>query len=287
MRILITGVTGLLGRALSQALVRRGATVLGTARRNLDPERAIYRWDALRDPFPVRWLEGVDAVVHLAGESIAGLWTPARRRRIRDSRVEGSRRLVHALRSAGFSGTVVAASAVGYYGHRGEEVLTEESPPGKGFLAEVVQQWERVWAEAPGRVVVLRLGVVMALEGGAFPGLFRVARWGMGVGWRGHWLAWVSVEDAVRAVIHVLENPRLSGVVNVTAPEGVLWCTFWRTLAGGRPSWCLPRPPWLPGQVGDLTASQRVIPRRLQEAGFSWEFPSFPRWWSAVGKRNG
>jgi len=285
MKVLITGVTGLVGRQLAGMLRREGHTVVGTSRTRHAPELGIFRWDALREPFPREALAGVEGVVHLVGEPIAGFWTPGKKRRIRDSRVGGTRHLVAALKGTGFSGVLVGASAVGFYGHRGEEVLTEKSPPGGGFLAGVVREWEEAYREAPGRVVWLRLGVVISPEGGALPRLLGLVRWGGGMAWRGHWLSWIALEDAARAfrfaLLHELEGPVLA-----VAPQPVLWCEVLKILGrtAHRPTLCLPRPPWLPEFLREFLASQRCVPHRLKESGFVWLYPELEQAISESGK---
>lgn len=281
-RVLITGITGLIGRAVSQALRHQGIKVLGTARHPQPKGTGIFQWNALTDPFDPRWLEGVDGVIHLAGVPIVGLWTPSRKRQIRESRVEGTRKIVHAIQEAGTPQVLIGASAVGFYGHRGEEDLDESSPPGTGFLADVVKAWEEATLQAPTRTVVMRLGIVFSTEGGAFRRFVKLGRWGMGVGWRNHWMSWIVQEDVIRAMVYAFNIPSLEGPVNVTAPTPLLWCEFWRKVASGRPTWCLPRPIWLPEQIRELTSSQRVFPRKLLAEGFSWKFSTFEAWWNAI-----
>ncbi len=278
MTVLITGITGWIGRHLARSLRREGHRVVGTSRSHHAPEQGIFRWDALKDPFPREALAGVDGVIHLAGVPIAGFWTPARKRQIRDSRVLGTRRLVAALREVGFSGVLVGASATGFYGHRGAQILTEESPPGTGFLAAVVQGWEAAYREAPGRTVWIRLGVVIGPGGGALPRLVRLIRWGGGIAWRGHWMSWIALEDAVRVFRFALTSD-LEGPVLAVAPHPVLWCDALRILSKRlhRPTLCLPRPPWLPEFLREFLASQRCVPHRLKAVGFSCRFPELAR----------
>lgn len=284
MKVLITGISGLLGCHLARAFREAGHEVVGTSRTRHAPDAGIFRWDALREEFPMEALQGVEGVIHLAGEPITGLWTPGKKRRIRDSRVLGTRRLVEALERTGFSGVLVGASATGFYGHRGDEILTEESPPGKGFLSEVVQAWEGEYRKAPGRVVWVRLGVVITPEGGALPRLLRLVRWGGGMAFRGHWLSWIALPDAVEVFRFALVSPDLSGLVLGVAPQPVGWCAFLKRLgrAVHRPTFCLPRPPWVPEFLREMLASQRCVPKRLQTKGFRWKAENLTDYLEAI-----
>ncbi len=272
MRVLISGSTGLIGSALARSLEADGHAVIRLARTG----RGANLFDATDPP-------ACDAVVHLAGEPVAGRWTAARKAAIRDSRVGGTRSLCGVLLRSDLRPHVLAsASAVGFYGDRGDAILTEASPAGHGFLAEVAGEWEaavRPAVEAGIRAVQLRFGVVLSKAGGALAAMLTPFRMGMGgrVGSGRQYVSWISLDDAVRAVRFVLDTGSLSGPVNVTAPNPVTNADFARALARrlGRPS-VVPVPAFavraLLGEAADelLLASARVMPARLLEAGFSF-----------------
>jgi len=246
------------------------------------------QWDPARGLLDPRALEGVDAVVHLAGESIAALrWTPAVKERIRRSRVDGTRLLAETLgRLTRRPRVLVAASGVGYYGDRGEAPLTEESPPGSGFLAEVCREWERAAdpARAAGiRVVHPRLGVVLAGQGGALPRVVFPFRLGVGgvIGSGRQYWSWIALPDLVRVVELALAVETLAGPVNAVAPTPVTNRELTRVLGRvlGRPT-LVPLPALavrlLLGEMGQalLLDGARVLPRRLERAGFRFRHPN-------------
>ena len=286
MVILVTGGSGLIGRRLIPDLETRGHRVFRLVRsRDLAGGKAVF-WSAAEGR--VHWDEPdeIDAVVHLAGEPILGRWTRAKKARIRDSRVEPTRGLCAFL--AGMKappGVLVAASATGFYGNRGEEPLGEESPPGDGYLPEVCRQWEAATAPARDvgiRVVNLRIGLVLTTEGGALAAMrtpFRLALGGK-VGDGRQYMSWITRDDLVAVIRFALESDALAGPVNAVAPQPVTNAEFTRML--GR---ALHRPTPFPipafivrllfGQMGSdlLLASSRVRPERLQQAGFQYEHP--------------
>lgn len=283
MRIAVSGATGLIGSSLRAAL--GGAhTLVPLVRR---PEAGGIPWDpsiGVKDP---ESLEGIDAVVHLAGESIAaGRWTAARKARIRDSRVVGTRRLCAALASLAKPPEVlVCASAIGFYGDRGEEVLHEQSPPGKGFLPEVCREWEEAASAARDRgirVVSLRTGIVLSPHGGALAKMLTPFRMGAGgkVGDGRQYMSWVSIDDMAGIIGHALSREALSGPVNAVAPGAVTNATFTAVLARvlSRPA-IFPMPAFAArlvfGEMADalLLASTRVVPRRLEETGYGFRHP--------------
>ena len=231
MRVLIAGATGFVGRALVHALMERGDRRVALTR---DPERArmalpglvhAHAWDPLAGPPPADAFEGVDAVVNLMGESVVGRWTQRKRGAILESREAATRNLVLGMRDAAGAAprTLVSASAVGYYGHRGEEELTEDAPPGEGFLSGVCVQWEAAASEMSSsgtRVVLLRTGLVAGRGGGFLAPLSRLTRFGLGgpAGSGRQWWPWVHLDDVVGLILHALDNEAVQGPLNVCAP---------------------------------------------------------------------
>ena len=287
LRVAVTGATGLVGSALVSALRAAGHRVDRVSRRPPRPGTTDIQWDPAGGRLDPRALEGVDAVVHLAGESIAaGRWTAAAKARIRDSRVGGTRLVAETLaRLDRRPRVLVSASAVGYYGDRGDEPLTEDSPPGSGFLADVARAWETAAdpARAAGiRVVHPRLGLVLAGQGGALPRMALPFRLGLGgvIGSGRQYWSWIALADVVRVIELALALDGLAGAVNAAAPAPATNRDF--TLVLGR---VLGRPTLLPlpapavrllmGEMGQalLLASARVVPRRLERAGFRFRHP--------------
>jgi uncharacterized protein (TIGR01777 family) len=279
--IAITGATGLLGRALSDSFRSRGHTVTPIGRPRSGGANGIT-WDPDRGTIEATRLDGMDAVVHLAGESIAsGRWNAAKKRRILESRVKGTTLLARTL--AGLTrrpGVLVSASAVGYYGDRGAEMLDESATPGDDFLAEVCQQWEsstQAASDSGIRTARTRFGMGLSPDGGALAEILTPFRLGVGgvIGSGRQYMSWVSLDDVVGAIDHVIATPELSGPVNVTAPGAVTNREFTKTL--GR---VLSRPTILPlpgfaarlilGEMADLLllSSARVVPARLQATGY-------------------
>ena len=285
MNAMITGGTGLLGRALLERLP--DAVVLSRdvqrASHALGPLGRPARWDPSAGPPGADTLRDVEVVFNLAGEPVAeGRWTSDKKRRIRDSRVLGTRNLVAGLRALETPPSVlISASAVGYYGDRADEVLDEASGAGSGFLAEVCAEWEQeaLAAEALGvRVVCARLGVVLAPGGGALARMLPVFRMGAGgrLGGGRQWMPWVHLADAADLLVHAARSPDLSGPINVVSPQPVTNTAF--TAALGR---ALRRPAFVPvpkaalrlafGEMSEvLLASQRALPRRAEDAGYAF-----------------
>jgi len=292
MKILVTGSTGLVGTALGTDLQRAGHTVCRLVRPGT-------RVEALRgaEGFEVKWdpetgelggaAVGADAVVNLGGASIAqGRWTAKRKRLLRTSRVESTRSLVNALaRMAARPRVLVSASAIGYYGNRGEEMLNESSAPGNDFLSGIAKEWEAE-AEKAGalgiRVVRARFGVILAKEGGALPKMALPFRFGVGgrIGTGQQWMSWITLRDVVAIVRLALEGGTVQGPRNVVSPQPVENAEFTKALASalGRPT-LFPAPAFaLRLALGDmadalLLSSQRVMPAQLEKLGYKFLHP--------------
>lgn len=290
MRVLLTGSHGLIGDALAGRLAADGHDVVRLVRTAAHGGADAAAWDPRRgtvDTDGVVALGPYDAVVHLAGAGIGDRrWTDARRREILESRV-GPTRLVAGLVASldPVPAVLVSASAVGYYGDRGDEELTEESGPGKGFLADVCRAWEGATAPAADvtRVAHVRTGIVLSARGGALAkqlGLFRLGLGGR-LGHGGQYVSWITLDDEVAAIVRVIEDDRLAGPVNLTAPAPVTNAEFTRALARAvhRPAiLAVPRPA-LAAALGSemarelLLSSQRVLPARLAAAGHAFAHP--------------
>ena len=286
MKLLISGSTGLIGEALTRAVQDQGHEVTRLSRGNAVTAPRVL-WDPVTGQIPLRLLEGFDAVIHLAGESIAaGRWTAARKKRIRDSRVYGTSNLVKALTTLERPPRIfLSASAIGFYGDRGNDVLSEDSVAGEGFLPSVCREWEAAadpLRSAGLRVAHARFGIVLSRRGGALPKMLLPFRLGLGgaMGNGRQWWSWVALPDAVEALLHILHNDSLSGPVNVTAPGAVTNRAFTDTLGRvlRRPT-VMPLPGFvarlLMGEMasGLLLASARVEPRRLAQSEFQFRFP--------------
>jgi uncharacterized protein (TIGR01777 family) len=276
-RVAVTGARGFLGAALVADLMRDGWRVHPLVRRPTATPDEI-RWDPVRGTIEAEKLEGCQAVVHLAGESLAGVWTAGRKRRIMQSRAEGTRLLARSLADLRRKPRVlVSASAVGYYGDAGDTVLTEGSPPGSDFLARVCRAWEEATlpaTEAGIRVVNTRFGLILHGSGGVLGMTLLPFRLGLGakLGDGIQWLSWVSLADVVRILRLVLDDDSVVGAVNATAPNPVRNADYTRAVARAV-GWAL-RP--VTGGMADavLLASQRAIPAALTERGFRFEHPS-------------
>lgn len=287
MRVVITGSHGLIGSALADALDSAGHHPLRLVRsqpRGLDE----IPWDPERGEIDSAALEGIDAAVNLAGETIGRPWWTARHKaRVKDSRVRGTRLLAEALAGLDKKPSVlVSGSAVGFYGDRGDELLTEESGPGSGFLSSVVQAWEESAEPALGagiRVAHVRTGIVLSARGGALGPLLIPIRFGVGgaLGSGGQYWPWITLDDHVAAIVHVLTAKDLIGPVNLVGPDPAPCGEIVRMLGKvlRRPT-LLPVPAFAlkivvgPDMANDLIlASQRVVPRRLEESGFKFRFP--------------
>jgi uncharacterized protein (TIGR01777 family) len=287
LRILITGSSGLVGTATSRRLEREGHEVLRLVRPDTRPTSGIaagkiIRWDPARDEFDGAHADGADALIHLAGASIAdGRWNESRKKLLRTSRVDATRHLIAALsRLKQSPRVIVSASAIGYYGDRKDESLTETSAPGDSFLSQVCIQWESEvsrGAEFGARVAMLRFGVILAADGGALPHLALPFKFGAGgkLGSGQQWMSWLTLDEVVNIIFFALMNPALAGPANSVSPNPVRNVDFTRVLAR-----TLHRPAIFPapafalrlavGEMADalLLSSQRVIPAKLSECGY-------------------
>jgi len=295
LRVTVTGATGLIGSALLAALRERDAHVTVLSR---DPERALatlgaggrapaeaVRWEPIEERAPAHALAGRDAVIHLVGENVAQRWTARAKRAIHDSRVIGTRHLVAGLREAETRpGTLISASAVGYYGAHGEEPLDEEAPPGEDFLAQVCAAWEaeaQRAAQFGARVVQVRTGVVLDRRGGALQKMLVPFRLGLGGPMAGgrQYMSWVHTGDLVEIILQASADARWSGPVNATAPEPAPNRDFARALGA-----VLRRPALLPvpgaalrlryGEMARIvTEGARVVPAKALVLGYSFRHP--------------
>ena len=288
MKVMLTGASGFIGRRLIQRLVADGHTLhlLGRNRpAGLPPEAAFSEWDANSGEIPEEAFRRLDAVIHLAGEPVGQRWNREIKSRIRNSRVIGTHSLVQDLaKRSERPHTFISASAIGFYGDRGSEVLDEQSPPGVGFLSDVCGEWERE-ARAAGslglRVVVLRIGIVLGKEGGALKQMLLPFRLGLGgpMASGEQWMSWIHADDLVNAIVFSLANPQVFGPVNAVAPFPVQNVEFAKALGNAlnRPA-VLPTPVFalrlILGEAADVVlASQRVVPTMLQKSGFTWAHP--------------
>lgn len=282
-RILVSGASGPIGAALLPSLRASGWSVVRLVRGPAAGDEQIS-WDPAA-PIQPAAVSGFHAAIHLAGESIVGRWTAAKKTRIRESRVLGTSHLAQALAGAEEKPRVfICASAVGYYGNRGDELLREESSPGVGFLAQVCQEWENATrsASATGiRTAQIRIGVVISPSGGALGKMLTPFKMGLGgtMGNGRQWMSWIDVQDLVGAIHHILKNDGLQGPVNLVAPKPVTNREFTKTLAR-----VLSRPAMFPmpafavrlafGEMGEdvLLGSQRVEPAKLVTTGYAFRF---------------
>jgi uncharacterized protein (TIGR01777 family) len=276
----LTGATGFIGRRIIDLALQRGHEVVAFTR---DPRRNLpgceMRIFSLEAPLDLR---GCEAVIHLAGESVFGLWTTAKKRRIRESRVHGTRRVVEAIAALNEPPEVlVCGSAIGFYGDAGDAELTETSPSGATFLAETCRAWEGVALKATRcRVVLLRTGIVLGKTGGALRAMTPVFRVGLGgrIGGGQQWMSWIHLDDEARLAMFAIENLDVRGPLNATAPWPVRNADFTRTLARTlrRSAFCRV-PAFAVRLLGDfsheLLDSKRVVPAAATDHGFGFQFP--------------
>ena len=286
MRVAVSGSTGLVGSDVVKRLTEQGDEVVRMVRREASGDGEL-RWDPEGAKTDVAALDGLDGVVHLAGENIAaGRWSEELKQRIRDSRVPATRKLCEDL--AGLQNkpaVLVCASAIGYYGDAGDAILDESSPAGEGFLPEVCQEWEAATqpaAEAGIRVVNLRIGVILSPDGGALKQMLTPFKLGVGgkVGSGQQYWSWVALDDVVGAIVFALKNEQLTGPTNATSPNPATNLEFTKTLGNvlGRPT-IFPMPAFAAqlalGELAEdlLLASARVIPKKLAAAGYEFQYP--------------
>lgn len=305
MKIVLSGGTGFIGKALLNPLIKAGHRLVLLTRDVHRIKRAataaceIVEWDGHNSGPWVQMIDGADAVINLAGAPIAERrWTVAQKERIVASRVGTTRLFVEAIEQAKQRPSVwINASAVGYYGHVPEGVITEHHPQGAGFLAKTCGYWEgaALAAEKLGvRVICLRTGVVLEKDGGALPRMLLPFRMFLGgpLGSGRQWFPWIHREDVVEIILFALTHPLLSGAINVTAPNSVTMKEFCRTLGKvmQRPSW-LPVPSFVLqlifGEMSEvLLDGQRAVPKKLLEAGYAFHHPKLDECLSAVLKTN-
>jgi uncharacterized protein (TIGR01777 family) len=294
-RILLSGASGLLGSALLLSLKSRGFQVVQLVRGDSVGDDQIS-WDPLQ-PVSPETVSGFDTIIHLSGETVVGRWTDVKKTKIRESRVVSTRNLAQALaKKAEKPRVLITASAIGYYGDRGDEVLRESSSSGSGFLAGVCREWEEAAqpaADAGIRSTQLRTGVVLTASGGALKKMLAPFRMGVGgnVGDGRQWMSWIHIQDWVGAVHHILKTDLLQGPVNLVAPKPVTNAEFTKTLGSvlSRPT-IFPVPAFAAklafGQMGEevLLASQRVEPNKLVTSGYPFQYSDLRKALEAILK---
>jgi uncharacterized protein len=285
MKVLVSGSSGLIGSAAVTHLTAAGHYVIRLVRANPNRERGDVLWDPVAGRIERSKLDGIEAAVHLAGEPILGVWTQALKSRVHLSRVQTTEFLAETLAGLNVKPRVLlSASAVGYYGHRGEQWLDESSAPGEGFLPQLCQEWEtatHIAQNAGIRLVNMRIGIVLSAKGGALAKMLPPFRAGLGgrMGSGRQFMSWITLDDLTNAILFAMENERLSGPVNMVSPSPVTNIEFTRAIAHAlnRPAF-LPVPAFalrlLPGRMAQETmlCSARVEPAKLKRSGFKFEF---------------
>jgi uncharacterized protein (TIGR01777 family) len=297
MRILVSGSTGFLGTALIETLEKEGHTIARLVRPETGRGKAggapgqTVQWDPVAGEFDATAAEGADALVHLAGASIAGgRWNVSRKKLLRTSRIDATRHLMGALSKLQRPPRViVAASAIGYYGDRGDETLTETSAPGGDFLAAACREWEAETArgaEFGARIVNLRFGIILAAHGGALPQMALPFKFGVGgrIGSGRQWISWLTLAEAVAIIQFAMANSQLAGPANAVTPNPVQNLEFTRVLAKTlhRPA-LFPAPAFVLrlalGEMAGalLLSSQRVMPSKIEQCGYRFAYPDLAR----------
>lgn len=288
--VLVTGGTGFIGHQVCNALHEKGEAVYvlsrnpARAQTKLDSAKVVYGWNPETEQLPSEAISDVQAVIHLAGETIAGRWNASKKRRIRDSRILSTRNLVASLADADTKPAVlVCASAIGYYGDSGDTHFTEASPAGTDFLAEVCEEWEAEAHKASQfgiRVITVRIGLVLGLGGGLLEQVLLPFKMGVGgkLGSGTQWMSWIHVDDVVGIMLHALENEEINGALNATAPAPVRNTEFTKTLGA-----VLRRPTLFPvptfglrlmmGEFADFVLlSQNVLPEKTEASGYAFRY---------------
>jgi uncharacterized protein len=286
MKILITGSSGFIGSALVTSLAAQGYDILKIVRRRSPLAPNEIFWDPDLNEIDSQSIEGVDIVIHLAGENIAkGLWTKAKKKRILESRTQGTRLLSETLaRLTHPPKTFLSASAIGYYGERGDTILTEKSPKGEGFLSDVCEQWEsstQAALDAGIRVINFRIGIVLDPHGGALKTMLFPFKWGLGgkMGSGEQFMSWIALDDLTSAISFIIKNSSLQGALNVVGPNPIRNEQFTKELGHvlHRPTFLSVPSFALHGLLGDaaeevLLASTRVMPEKLLDSGFVFKY---------------
>ena len=290
MKILISGASGLIGTNLIPTLIAKDNQIYKLVRRTPQGIDEI-QWNPEDNTIEDEKLEDFDAVIHLAGDNVGSEnWSAEKKRKIRESRVNGTRTLVDALkRCISPPKHFISASATGFYGSHGDEILNEESGAGKGFLPEVCQEWESEALKASNfgaRVVLLRTGVVLAKDGGALAKMLTPFKFAVGgvVGSGSQYMSWIALDDVIKAIHFVLENENINGAINLTAPNAATNAEFTHALGSviNRPT-ILPIPEFairmLFGEMGEtlLLEGARVYPQKLLDAKFTFDYPDLER----------
>lgn len=293
--ILISGASGFVGTHLTETLSDRGDKIVFLSRSAKSTKKNVIHWNPAEGEIDLDQSENLDAVVHLAGENIAGRWTEDKKTRIENSRVLGTKLLCETLSALSKKPKVlISASAIGIYGNRGDEVLTEASAPGDGFLSDVGVKWEgatKAASEAGIRVCNMRIGLVLGSDGGALEKMLLPFKFGLGgnIGDGSQYWSWIAIDDLVRIILYLLENDNIEGPVNAVSPQSVTNHEFTSILGKvlNRPT-IIPLPAFVArGLLGEMAqetmlASTRVIPKKLLDSGFEYKYSDLKKALSGI-----